>query len=151
MKKYALLVLALIVIAGALAVMLSSPAPDNDPLPIVEESAIQYENASEDDLVLQAPTEGSIVESPVSLTGEARGTWYFEAIAGVKITDANAAVLGEGIVTAQSDWMTTDFVSFDGAVSFTPPATPTGFIVFEKENPSGLPANDASISIPITF
>jgi hypothetical protein len=47
--------------------------------------------------------------------------------------------------------MTTNFVPFTAVITFTPATTATGTIVLEKDNPSGLPANDNSLTIPITF
>jgi hypothetical protein len=47
--------------------------------------------------------------------------------------------------------MTENYVPFAATVTFTEPATENGFIFLKKDNPSGLPENDASIAIPITF
>ena len=88
---------------------------------------------------------------PVKVSGIARGNWYFEASFPVQVLDSDGTVLGSGPVQAQGDWMTTDFVPFTGEIDFTKPKGKTGSIIFKKDNPSGLPANDDSVSISINF
>mgnify|MGYP000305287555 CR=1 FL=1 len=85
------------------------------------------------------------------MSGEARGTWYFEASFPVKLLDGNGKVLAAIPAQAKSDWMTTDFVPFTGTLTFENPKTPTGTLVFQKDNPSGLPQHDASMNIPVRF
>ncbi|MEK7183010.1 MAG: Gmad2 immunoglobulin-like domain-containing protein [Patescibacteria group bacterium] len=97
------------------------------------------------------PTDDAVITNPVTVTGEARGYWFFEASFPVKIYDANNNLLGTGIAQAQSDWMTEDFVPFTAIVNFTPSSTATGTIVLEKDNPSGLPENDNSLTVPVKF
>lgn len=97
------------------------------------------------------PTRGAQVSSPLSVAGEARGNWYFEADFPVRLLDGNGAEIAMGIATAQGDWMTTEFVPFTTTITFTPPTTTTGTLVFEKDNPSGLPENADEWRVPITF
>ena len=64
--------------------------------------------------------------------------------------DADGNVIAGSFATAEGDWMTTEFVSFKSEMIDLPsayigPAT----LVLKKDNPSGLPENDASLSIPI--
>ena len=91
------------------------------------------------------------VTSPLSLTGTARGTWFFEAQFSGKIVDDTGQELGVGIITAQGEWMTEEFVPYSGEIVFTTPSTAKGKLILEKNNPSGLPEHDASLNIPITF
>lgn len=98
-----------------------------------------------------APTSNQTITSPVTIRGEARGGWYFEADFPVKIVDANGTVLAQAAMQADGDWMTTNFVPFEQSISFTVPATDTGFIIFEKDNPSGLPENAGEYKLPIRF
>jgi hypothetical protein len=107
---------------------------------------------STDDLIhVSVPLPNVLVQSPLVVKGEARGSWYFEASFPVKILDANGKQLGAVPAQAQGDWMTTDFVPFQATLSFTLPTTETGIVVFQKDNPSGLPENDRSVSIPVYF
>lgn len=109
-------------------------------------------NQDVSDLIqVTSPTMNEQVDSPLIITGKARGTWYFEASFPIKIYDANNNLLGTTTAAAQSDWMTEDFVNFTASLNFTLPTTTTGTIVLHNDNPSGLPQNDKSLTIPVTF
>ena len=60
-------------------------------------------------------------------------------------------ILGQGIARAKTDWMVQDFVSFELEIDFIKSSTETGYIVFEKDNPSGLPENADDLKWPIKF
>ncbi|MDO8561264.1 MAG: Gmad2 immunoglobulin-like domain-containing protein [bacterium] len=100
---------------------------------------------------VSTPLPNQKVTSPLTVRGKARGTWYFEASFPVKLFDADGNQLGVTPAQAQSDWMTTDFVPFEVTLNFQKPATATGTLVLLKDNPSGLPENDDSMSIPVSF
>lgn len=107
---------------------------------------------TETDLIrITAPLRNSIVTSPLELSGEARGNWYFEASAPVQVIGADGTVLAEHYVTAQGEWMTENFVPFKGTVTFDPGTNVSGFIRFKKDNPSGLPEFDAQVDVPVSF
>lgn len=108
-------------------------------------------STTSDLIKVSTPLPNAIVSSPVIITGEARGTWYFEASFPARIYDANKKLLGSAPAQAQSEWMTTNFVPFKTTLSFSKPTTATGTLVLVKDNPSGLPQNDNSISIPVVF
>jgi hypothetical protein len=108
-------------------------------------------NSKNDLIRVSLPAVNQVVGSPLSIEGEARGTWYFEASFPIKIVDANGKVLGSAIAQAQSDWMTEDFVPFKAQLSFSVPSTETGILIFKKDNPSGLPEHDDELQIPIRF
>jgi hypothetical protein len=100
---------------------------------------------------LSKPLPGEVITSPAAISGEARGTWYFEATFPIRLYDANGMLLGTAIAQAQGDWMTEEYVPFTASLEFGPPATDTGTIVLERSNPSGLPENSGEIHIPIRF
>ncbi len=103
------------------------------------------------DIVVTSPHSGDLVKSPITVTGKAKGSWYFEASAPVKVYDSNGKLLGTSHVQAQGEWMTTDFVPFVGTINFATSTTPTGTIVFMNDNPSGDPARSKSYTLPIRF
>lgn len=114
------------------------------------------ENAplSDDVMVLEAPLPGAAVSSPLTVRGQARGWWFFEASFPVELTDRDGRVIATGIATAQREWMTEDFVPFIAVLEFEIPSRPagsTGTLTLRKDNPSGLPENDDSRSIPVVF
>lgn len=107
--------------------------------------------AQDERIRVTAPASGQIVNSPLAITGEARGTWFFEASFPVRLLDANGAVVATHYAQAQGEWMTTEFVPFSSRLEFAAPATDTGMLVLAKDNPSGLPEHDAEIRIPVRF
>ena len=119
---------------------IASPPP---PLPVTA--------AIPDLITVSQPTINQTIASPVLITGEARGKWYFEASFPVVLLDANNQELAKGVAQAQGDWMTENFVPFSVSLTFSPPATPTGQLILTKDNPSGLPANDAQLMVPVNF
>ncbi len=101
------------------------------------------------DITVSEPDQNVTVSSPLTVTGEARGGWYFEASFPVKLLDAGNNVIAQGPAQAQGDWMTANFVPFSVVLTFPPQTPQQGTLVLEKDNPSGEPANAASISIPV--
>jgi len=94
---------------------------------------------------------GDKVSSPLTIKGEARGYWYFEASFPVELLDGNGNQLAIKPAQAQGEWMTEDFVPFSVTLTFPPPATATGTLMLRKDNPSGLPENEDWLAIPVTF
>ncbi len=117
----------------------------------VEELPEPVEPDLSDLIVVDSLEAGDTVASPLVVTGEARGNWYFEASFPVRLYDSANNLLTTGIAQAQSDWMTTNFVPFTVTLNFTAPTSGTGTLVLQKDNPSGLPANDAQLVIPVAF
>lgn len=104
-----------------------------------------------DKIFVSQPLKNTVVKSPLVVKGEARGNWYFEASFPVVLIDANGKELALSPAQAKTDWMTTEFVPFEVTLTFSTPLTKTGTLILKKDNPSGLPENDASISIPVRF
>ena len=104
-----------------------------------------------DDLIeVTSPQAGAEVSSPVEVSGQARGYWFFEATAPVVVTNWDGLILGEGYLEAQGDWMTEEFVPFTGEITYqqTPNTySATGTIIFMKANPSGLPEHDEAFEM----
>lgn len=140
--------------AAGLPVMESFPRRCNTPdgRVFAEETTVfpTYENASPDMIVVENPHPGGVVGKEFRVTGKARGNWFFEASAPIEVIGADGNTIAGSIATAEGDWMTTEFVTFKSEIIDLPsayigPAT----IILRKDNPSGLPENDASVSIPI--
>lgn len=110
-----------------------------------------YKNASADLIVVQTPFPGAVTGKQFTVSGKARGYWYFEASFPIELLDKDGKLLSTTVAQAKTDWMTEDFVPFSVEIkapaSYIGPAT----LVLKKDNPSGLEKNDASISIPMTI
>jgi len=96
-----------------------------------------------------SPLPNQEITSPVSISGEARGYWFFEASFPVKLLDKNGGVITQTPAQAQGDWMTEDFVPFSAQLSFTTSETQNGTLVLEKDNPSDLPENANELRVPV--
>ena len=95
------------------------------------------------------PNQG--ISSPLVLAGQARGIWFFEASFPARLFDGNGNEIAVAIAQAQGEWMTENFVPFLTTLEFQMPATETGTLVFEKDNPSGWPEHDDRLVMPIRF
>ncbi len=100
---------------------------------------------------LTNPLPNQIIKSPLVVTGEARGGWYFEASFPVKLYDESNNLIAQTIAQAQGDWMTEDFVPFKAVLNFDILTSTNGTLVLEKDNPSGLPANGDELKVPLVF
>jgi hypothetical protein len=114
--------------------------------------------ALRDRIVLSSPLPGGTITSPLVITGEARGPWFFEASFPVTLTNWDGLIIAEGIATAESDWMTEDFVPFRAELTFVSPyqaGDPAfmerGSLILKRDNPSGLPEHDAALEITVQF
>ncbi|EKE21689.1 MAG: hypothetical protein ACD_7C00154G0008 [uncultured bacterium] len=99
---------------------------------------------------VSAPIENTVIKSPLYIKGEAKN-WYFEASFPIKLVDENGNILAQTVARAMGDWMVDDFVPFEAELIFDTPQSKKGEIIFEKDNPSGLPENDQSFRLPILF
>ena len=104
---------------------------------------------TESDIIVVKPKANEEISSPLEITGQARGTWYFEASFPVRLEDANGMILARSIAQAQSDWMTENFVPFKATLEFTATSSSNGQLILAKDNPSDLPANAKEIKIPV--
>lgn len=108
--------------------------------------------AQNDLVVVDAPKKGEKVTSPLVVSGQARGSWYSEAVFPVVLTDWDGKIIAETNAQAQSDWMTEEFVSFEAELTFEKPELyDRGSLILQKANPSGLPENDAALEYTIYF
>lgn len=106
-----------------------------------------------DQIRLTVPRPSTVIESPLTLRGEARGSWYFEASFPIRLIDAdgNEVGLSQPYVMTEEEWMTENFVPFEETITFQSPETDTGVLILEKSNPSGMPENADELRIPIRF
>ncbi|MGB3799523.1 MAG: Gmad2 immunoglobulin-like domain-containing protein [Lewinella sp.] len=105
-----------------------------------------------DDLIrVDIPVLDMEAVSPLTVSGQARGTFYFEGNFTVRLKDSEGNTLAQEPATAQDDWMTEDWVPFQSVLKFDAPNSATGQVIFESANPSGLAENARHFSIPVRF
>jgi hypothetical protein len=128
------------------------------PVPTVPADVQKEIDAKADLIQIENPAGMGVVTSPLSIKGKARGNWFFEGSAPVSLVDWDGKIIAEGVITAEGEWMTTEFVPFNGSLEFTSPYKEgdeafmkRGSLIFMKDNPSGLPENDDALEIPVLF
>jgi len=141
-----------VIIAVLLGVLFFVPTAHEPASPTTQANSPVTKSA-DGHLRVAAPVPGfSVATSSISIQGTVvGGGWFFEGSFPVKVYDADGTMLGRGIAQAQGDWTSTGTVPFAGAIIFDAPHSATGTVVFSKDNPSGLPQNDQSLAIPISF
>lgn len=112
---------------------------------------IGNELKNNDKIRSSTPRPNQQISSPLEISGEAVGNWFFEASFPAELIDANGKQLAIMPITAQGEWMTTDFVPYKGTMTFVVPQTPTGALILKRDNPSGLPEHDSELRIPVRF
>ena len=105
---------------------------------------------------IEYPKPNDVIKSPLTVRGEAMGGWYFEASFPLTLTDWDGRIIAQSYAQAQDEWMTPEFVPFEGKIEFKNQSsgedfTKRGYLIFHKDNPSGLPEHDAAVEIPIRF
>ncbi len=141
----------LFALIGISAFFLFSKPAKSPTEPIVED--VVTESQDKDDLIRNINVKpGNLIESPLVITGEARGYWYFEASFPIVLVDWDGVIITNGFATAQDEWMTENFVPFEATLEFTKPSYgKNGALILQKDNPSGLPEFDDALEIPIKF
>ena len=116
-----------------------------------KQSQEEYEEQEVDDIRVNNPKPDDLIKSPLEITGEARGSWFFEANFPVMIMDETGKTIGTAIAEAQGEWMTENFVPFTAKLKFYPGTSKIGFLILNNDDPSGDPAKLKSVSIPVRF
>ena len=159
--------IALIIIAGIVTFL--SQKKTTDSLSVVEKTEVEKtetEKNTEPDkkdvsdlIVVSDLEENSIITSPLVVSGNARGNWFFEANFPIELLNGEGAVIATAVATTSAEnWMTTEFIPFSATLEFVNPYQEgdpeywkKGILVLKKDNPSDLPEHDNSLEIPIYF
>lgn len=113
-------------------------------------SAITMEPQEEKVRVFE-PVEGQVIESPLTITGEARGYWFFEGSFYIQLLDTQGNELASATAQATDEWTTEEFVPFEASMTFDQPESDKGMLVFNRDNPSGLPEYEEKFLYSVTF
>ncbi|TAL51138.1 hypothetical protein EPN81_00885, partial [Patescibacteria group bacterium] len=66
----------------------------------IEEIQTTYGSEKGVELIVTSPLKDSVVTSPLTITGEAPGFWYFEATFPVTLVNWDGLIIAEGYATA---------------------------------------------------
>ncbi|MCS7200802.1 MAG: PQQ-dependent sugar dehydrogenase [Patescibacteria group bacterium] len=118
------------------------------------------ENDASESIKIDSPLPNQVINSPLVIKGKAKGRWFFEGTFPVDLVDWDGKIIAEGYVQAKDDWMTDNFVPFEGKLEFNNPSFPNtdifhfshrGKLIFKNSNPSGLPENQYYFEVPVVF
>ncbi len=156
MKQTLFWLLALVIIVGGVWFFQSDELIEVEPVPIAQtplpKLSPEIANDATQMIEVTAPTASAQVSSPLTVTGRARGPWYFEASFPIELRDSNGNILATTPGQAQGEWMTENWVQFTATLAF--PAQPigsTGSLILKNDNPSGEPQNEMNVVIPVQF
>lgn len=135
-----------------------TPATNSEPVVTVpdntEQTVVYRTGDLSNQVTITSPEPAVQIASPVLVSGQAPGNWFFEGTAPVSVTNWDGLIVGEGYVMAEDDWMTTELVDFSGSVEFQIDESTVynrGSLILRRSNASGLPEFDAAVEIPIVF
>lgn len=109
-----------------------------------------YRNASASDVAIEVPFPGGVVGKQFSVVGQARGIWYSEGVFPVLLVAPDGTVLAQAQAQAQGEWMTEGLVPFRADLSAPQEYIGPASLILSRDNPSGVPENDASVTVPLT-
>jgi hypothetical protein len=154
-------ILSWFVIIGSIVVVISffwterTHAPEMRPERVIPQpniSAGVAKNNISPTIEVTTPLQNTHIASPLTVSGKARGTWYFEASFPIELQKNNGTMIATTTGKAQGNWMTEDWVPFTATITFpAQPAGSLGKLILKKDNPSGEPQNDMSIVVPVEF
>ena len=156
-KRYILIIL---VVFGVMFWALTRAVPTSAPVVISPAEGIPVAPTMAQKLgvieVSYPLPETTISASPMTITGKAKGNWFFEATAPVSIVNWDGLIIGQGYIKVDQgyDWMTTDMVPFTGTISYDASQIGMykyGWVIVKKDNPSDDPKFDDSLEFKILF
>ncbi len=90
------------------------------------------------------------ISSPVTISGMAPGTWFFEGGLNITLHEIDGTEIGSTNATSSESWMTTEMIPFAATLEFETEQN-VGYLQINKANPSGLPENEQTLYWPVTF
>jgi hypothetical protein len=108
------------------------------------------------DVIVDTPSDNQAISSPLTVTGRAKGNWFFEGSFPITLVTLDGVTVASGYVQAQSDWMTADYVPFKGTINFANTASASGdrtngYLVLKNSNASGQTQFDKSVVIKVQW
>jgi len=140
-----------VIIIILLWILVTVPAPAQTPVATSTTATSTIPAPLHERVKVTSPLSGASVGKNFTVTGEAPGNWYFEASFPVQVYDKDNNKLAGIPAQALSDWMTTGQVQFKADITLDGTYHGSATLVLLKDNPSGLPENDDSVSIPIVI
>jgi hypothetical protein len=121
---------------------------EDQPSPIIGNEPLIYRDV----VSVVSPRTGSRVTMPLSVSGSARGQWFFEGSFPLELLAEDGRSIARGNVNAVGEWMTTDFVPFKATLTLDPASASyqgAATLVLKKDNPSDDRSRDDSLRMPL--
>lgn len=129
----------------------ASTTADTGTAVMADSSSPSIVTGNKEDLISFTITPGSSVSGQIKASGAVQNGYFFEGNILLNIEDQNKNVLKSGNGMATGEWMTTGPVPFDADLDFTGLPKGPAYIEIKNDNPSGNPANDKFIWIPVVI
>ena len=115
-------------------------------------STMEYFSDKSVKLIVTEPLTDATVASPLTIKGTVPGNWSFEAAFPIQVLDSSGKVIGQVPAKLLGEWKTDKYVPFEATVTFdAQPSGSKGTLLLKKDNPSDLPENNDSVTIPVNF
>ena len=101
-------------------------------------------------VVVTTPLPNATVPHEFTVAGTAPNQWFDEAVFPMQVRDANDDLIGTSQGQAQGDWTQPGLVTFTSHMTVDASYEGPANLILLKDNPSGLPQNIDSVTIPIT-
>ena len=142
-----LVVLALVLVIGTIVrVSMNSPKQQEE-MPSMEINAI----GDTKNLVSLSIAPGAILSGEHTVTGVLTGAYFFEANAVGSLVGVDGTVFTQFPISATTDWMTADEVSFTTTFNTDAVTAGPGYLRIANDNPSGEAELSRHIDIPVIF
>lgn len=125
------------------------PQPLSSASTTVASSSVPVVRPTEKEVVLISPQTDELLRSPYRVYGRARGSWFFEGSLPVVLQTKEGELIVNTYAQAEEDWMTSDWVNFSVDLTFNNNDSREGVLIIKKDNPSGLPENEAELAFPV--
>lgn len=100
---------------------------------------------------IESPELGEVINSPLIVSGEIVGNWFFEGSLPIELYSRYGNRLAQANATSSENWMTTEMIPFSAELEFDNNQSSQGYLKIQKSNPSGLPENDMTFFWPVRF
>ncbi len=124
----------------------ATPAQNQD-VPIV--APVVENKPVDEDIKVTSPAPNAEFQTQILISGEAKGSWYFEATFPIRLEDGAGKVLASTMATAQSDWQSAEMVPFKAEITYEADKPIDATLVFQNDNPSGMIENQKEFRQPV--
>jgi hypothetical protein len=96
---------------------------------------------------------GQKIESPLIIKGTVPPGWMFEGVFPIKLLNSKGLVIatGQAKENIPGSWQSGVSAGFTANLNFDSPASGSGKIRLENDNPSGLPENSKKFDLSVSF